>query len=133
VERALTLIANGTLTVAVARASRGKTVILPRSFNNFTGRESTRDTAFNDAMWGKATRFYMKSACKIPQDKFNLIIERAQEYKPNRARKTNEVVEVIESDDDDERACIVISDGDDDYHCKFSPFFATSLTYLFRI
>jgi hypothetical protein len=113
----LTLIANGTLNIPAARASKAKGVILPRTINQFTGKESTRQTGFNDAAWGSATRSYAKSASKLPNNKFDEIIEGATEYmKVNRTRnKTTEATEVIEIDDDDERACLV---SDDDGHSK---------------
>jgi hypothetical protein len=89
VERALTLIATGTLTVAMARASRGKTVALPRTFNPSTGKVSLRQTGFNDAAWGRATRSYAKSARSLSNVKFNAITQAAQPFvlpKPDRVR-----------------------------------------------
>jgi hypothetical protein len=107
------------LTIAIAQASKGKTVTLPRTLNYFTGKESMRQTGFNDAAWGKATRAYTKSACSLTKVKLDEIIQGAQPFailKSNRAHgKTTESMEIIEIDDEDERACLVdISDSDED-------------------
>lgn len=122
-ERALTLIANGVVTTAVAHhgTSKGNTFTLTRTLNNVMGKGSTRQTGFNDAMWGKATRSYTASAHSLTNAKFDDIVQKAQQFvvpKPNRARnKTTEIIDI----DDDERACLVASDDD----CKlFSPFMA---------
>jgi hypothetical protein len=107
VERALTLVATGTLTIAMARAAKGKTVTLPRTMNHTTGKESMRQTGFSDASWGKVSRSYTKSACGLGEDKFDSVIRDAQQFvKPIRARnRTTDAVEVDE--EDDERACLI--------------------------
>ena len=129
-ERALALIASEKLTIAVAHASKGKTVSLPRSFNQFSGKESRRQTGFSDSTWGKATRAYAKTARTLAKDKFDAIIQAAQPFvnpKPNRVHKTTtDTVEVIEIDDNDERACLH-SDDDDDDDCKLFYYYVTSL------
>ena len=130
-ERALTLIATGTLTVAVARASKGRTVNLPRTFNLSTGRESMRQTGFNDTTWGKTTRSYVKSARSLSNAKFNAIIQAAQPFvilKPDRVRnKATDAMEVISIDDsEDERAHLVYNS--DNNECKSFLPFVTSLT-----
>jgi hypothetical protein len=123
VERALTLIATGTLTVAMACASKGKTVSLPCTFNPSTGKESPHHTGFNDAMWGKATRSYIKSVCSLSTVKFNAIVQAAQPFvtlKPDCVRnKATEVMEIIsiDNDDDDEQAHLVYN-SDDNEECK---------------
>jgi hypothetical protein len=116
----------------MARASRGKTVALPRTFNPSTGKVSLRQTGFNDAAWGRATRSYAKSARSLSNVKFNAITQAAQPFvlpKPDRVRnKATEDMEVISiDDDDDERAHLVdISDDEDD--CKLFLPFVISLT-----
>jgi len=123
VERALTLIATGTLTVAMACASKGKTVSLPHTFNLSTGKDSMRHTGFNDAMWGKATHSCVKSVHSLSNVKFNAIIQAAQPFvtlKPDRiCNKATEAMEVISIDDDDdnERAHLVYN-SDDNEECK---------------
>ena len=105
------LVAAGTLTVSLARAGRGKTISLPRTFNLSTGKESMRQTGFSDVAWGKATRSYATSACSLTNSKFDAIVQAAQDFmKPVRARnKTAGTVETIniDDDDDDERAHLV--------------------------
>ena len=119
----MTLIATGTLTIDIARASKGRAVTLPRTFNYYSGKESMRQTGFSDTSWGKATRAYAVSARGLTNKKFDNIVQEASKYiviKSNRARKKAtdaEVIEIIDVDDDDERACLVdVSDGDD--YCK---------------
>ena len=77
-ERALTLVATGTLTVAMAQVARGKTILLPRTFNCSTDKKSTRQTDFSDIAWGKASRGYARSARAFPKAKFDAIIEDAR-------------------------------------------------------
>jgi hypothetical protein len=112
VERALTLVATGTLTVEMVRSSKGKTIPLPRTVNRSTGKESTRLTGFSDVAWGKATRSYATSARSLANVKFDAIVKDAKEFlKPIRSRNksTAEAMDVIniDDDDDDERAHLV--------------------------
>ena len=108
------LIASGALTIAIAHAGRGKTVMLPRTFNHFSGKESIRQTGFNDSTWGKATRSYTKSARALTKAKFGAIVEEAQPFvKMTRVHKaTTEADEVIEIENDDEWACPPSDDDD---------------------
>jgi hypothetical protein len=107
VERALRLVATGILTINVVHAAKGKTLNLPKTMNLATGKESTRQTGFSDASWGKATRDYAKSAaCSLSTAKFNAIIKEAKGFvKPVRGRKMTQT-ETIDVDEDDERACL---------------------------
>jgi len=115
------LIATQAVTIATVRAARGKAIPLPRLFNRSTGKESTRLTGFNDTAWGGDTRSYAKSAHKLETARFEKILKGAKPFiviKGNRARKAAPSAEVIEIDDDDEdeRACLV--DANSDNECK---------------
>jgi hypothetical protein len=117
VERALKLIASGVLTIEVARASKGKASIpLPRLVNQATGKESMRQTGFNDATWGRNTRAYAQTASSLSHAKFTKIIDGAMQYiagKGNRARsKGSDAMEVIDVEEDNIRACLELSDDD---------------------
>jgi hypothetical protein len=123
VERALRLVATGTLTIDMVHAAKGKAVNLPKTMNLGTGKESMRQTGFSDVAWGKATRNYAKSACSLPAAKFDVIIKEAKEFmKPIRGRKTTQATEVIDVDEDDERACLVDNSGDESDQCKLFDF-----------
>lgn len=115
-ERALTLISTGTLTIEMARsATRGKAITLPRTLNRTTGKNSVRHTGFSDAAWGKATRSYTDSAHGVAEleGKFDLIIKGAQEYMKHTQNRATEGKEVIDVDKD-ERACLIyVSDSED--------------------
>ena len=129
-ERALTLVATGTLTVAMAQAARGKTISLPRTLNLSTGKESMRQTCFSDTAWGKATRGYAKWARALSKAKFAVIIEEAHVFvKPTRAHnRTTDATEVIDVDKD-ERGCLIDnSDSELDEECKSSSFLFPSAT-----
>ena len=130
-ERALTLVATGTLTVVMARASKGKTVTLPQTINLSTGKESICQTGFSNTIWGKATCRYTKSVCLLMNAKFEAILKDAQEFmKPIRAQnKTTNPMEVIDIDDNngDEWACLVDNSGSDTECKSFFPSFLTSL------
>jgi len=101
----------------MARAARGRTITLPRTLNFSTGKDSMRQTGFSDASWGKATRNYTKSARKLTKAKFDVIVKEAQEFvKPTQTRnKTTDTTEVIDVDEDDERAFLVDNSDSD---CK---------------
>jgi hypothetical protein len=110
VERALTLVATGTLTVAMAHGiSKGKAVALPRTLNLSTGKESMRQTGFSDAAWGIVTRSYATSVSGLSNAKFDVIVTAAQAFmKPTRAHNNLKTsAEVIDVDVDNERACLV--------------------------
>jgi hypothetical protein len=111
------LVATGTLTISLIRASKGKTIPLPKTINHSSGKESTRQTGFSETAWGKETRSYTKSARSLLAVKFDEIIQDAQEFvKPVRSRNAGTTMEPIVIDDDDnERANLVyLSDGSDD-------------------
>jgi hypothetical protein len=111
----------------MARASKGKTISLPRTINLSTGKESMRQTGFSDVAWGKATRGYATSARSLTNIKFDAIIQDTQEFmKPIRARnKTTDATEIINiNDNDNERAQLVDNSDESDVEC-------TSL-FLFR-
>lgn len=118
-ERALTLVATGTLTVAMVRSSKGKAVTLPRALNLSTGKESMRQTGFSDASWGKATRGYATSIQSLTNIKFDAIVTAAQAFaKPTRAHiRASDATEVIDVDADNERACL-IDNSDLDSDCN---------------
>ncbi|KAH9000052.1 hypothetical protein EDB92DRAFT_1939740 [Lactarius akahatsu] len=106
VERALTLIVTGMVTVKTPHAARGKTLTLPKTLNYSTGKDSTRQTGFSDATWGKVTRNYTKSARLLTKAKFDVIIKEAQVFmKPTWTRtkmaKAGSSREVIDVDDYD--------------------------------
>ena len=118
-ERALTLIATGTLTVAMARGSKGKAVTLPRTLNLSTGKESMRQTGFSDAAWGKTTRDYATSVRSLTNVKYDAIVAAAKPFtKPTRAHNRTSASEVIDVDADNERACLVDNDSDDEDDCN---------------
>ena len=102
----------------MARASKGKTIPLPRTVNLSTGKVSMRQTGFSDVAWGKATRNYAKSARSLAHAKFDTIIRDAKEFlKPIRSRNKNTDVEIINIDDDDdedERGHLVDNSVDSD-------------------
>ena len=116
-ERALTLVATGTLTVEMAHASKGKNIPLPRTVNLTTGKDSMRLTGFSHASWGKPTRAYTTSATSLKDTKFELILQDAKEFlKPIRSRnKTTDAMDIIniDDDDDDERAHLIDNSGDE--------------------
>jgi hypothetical protein len=124
VERALTLVATSTLTVALAHASKGKAVTLPRTLNPSTGKESMRQTGFSDVAWGKATRGYATSIRSLTNIKFDAIVTAAQAFtKPTRAHnRTSDPTEIIDVDADNERACLVDNSDSGDSDCNVSKF-----------
>ncbi|KAH9010535.1 hypothetical protein EDB85DRAFT_1879905, partial [Lactarius pseudohatsudake] len=92
-----------------------------KTLNYSTGKDSTRQTGFSDAIWGKATRNYTKSARSLTKAKFDVIIKEARVFmKPTRTRtkmaKAGSSREVIDVDDYDIRACLVANSDSD---CKF--------------
>ena len=131
-ERALLLIASGTLTIATACEAKDKAnwIILPLTFNCATAKESAHPTGFNDTMWGKATHSYIVTARSLMNAKFDVILQQTKPFinlKLKAARnKTTEAIKVIKIDDDDTCACLV--DNSDDNECKLSFSFTTLMT-----
>ncbi|KAH9027217.1 hypothetical protein EDB85DRAFT_1893035 [Lactarius pseudohatsudake] len=120
VERALTLIETGIVTTKTPRVARGKTLTLPKTLNYSTGKDSTRQMGFSDAIWGKATRNYTKSARSLTKAKFDVIIKEARVFmKPTwtqtKMAKAGSSREVIDVDDYDIRVCLVANSNSD---CK---------------
>ena len=115
-ERALTLVSTGTLTIEMAHASKGKTIPLPHTMNFSSGKELTRQTGFSDVSWGKVTRAYTSSAGSLADRKFDAIIQDAKEFlKPIRSRnKTTNGMDIInvDEDKDDERAHLADNESD---------------------
>ena len=113
----MALVATGILTIEMARASKGKSIHLPRTVNLSSGKESIRQSGFSDASWGKASRAYAKSARSLELIKFDAIVKEATAFlKPIRScNKTTAATEVININDDadDERAHLVDNDESD--------------------
>ena len=126
-EKALILIATRTLTIVMACASKGKAVTLPQTLNLAADKESMHQTGFSDAIWGKVTHSYAKSASSFTNTKFGAIVQDAWPFvNPKSTHSKTEAKEVIEidNDDDDEWGNLVDnSDNDNDKDCKlFLPF-----------
>ena len=127
-ERALTLIAAGTLTVVMAHASKGKAVTLLQTLNLSTGKESMWQTSFSDAIWGKATCSYATSASPFTNTKFGAIVQDAWSFmNPKSTHSKTDTKDVIEinDDNDDEWGNLVdnSNDNDNNENCKlFLPF-----------
>ena len=115
-ERVLTLVATGTLTIEIAHASKGKTIPLPRTVNLSTGKDSMRQMGFSDVAWGKTTRSYATRAKSLSNAKFDAIVEGAKEFlKPIRSRnKTMEATDIINIDDDDHERVHLVDNSDSD-------------------
>ena len=114
-ERALSLISTGTLTIAMVRAAKGKKLTLPRILNLSTGKGSTRRTEFSDKAWGKETRGFAKLARGLTKAKYDIILEEALEvaHQCLKGDFTTSASAVTGTGDDDECACLV-SDADSD-------------------
>jgi hypothetical protein len=81
VERALTLVVTGTLTIATAKA---KTITFPRNFN------------FGNKTWAAASRGYAARACKLSEARIAVIVVAAREYVvTTRAHDATDATELI--------------------------------------
>jgi hypothetical protein len=112
VERALTLVATGMLTVTMAQAARGKVITLPQTLNLSTGKDSMCQTGFSDTAWGKASQSYAKSASALSNAKINTIVEDAWKYvNPVRACNRGSTATVTTETNivgkDDEHTCLI--------------------------
>ncbi|KAF8267176.1 hypothetical protein EI94DRAFT_1802114 [Lactarius quietus] len=113
VERALTLVARGILMITIARVARGKTVTFPHTLNISPSKDSTRQTGFSDAAWGKASQSYAKSARALSIAKFGVIIDSTWVYmKPSHFfNKSDTVPTETVVNEDDECACLIDNSG----------------------
>ncbi|KAN0107638.1 hypothetical protein V8E52_009957 [Russula decolorans] len=86
VERALTLVATGTLTINMTKS---KAMALP----GFVSDNSGRQTTFNDGSWGGPTCGYLISAKNLKSKSFNEVIKRAKDLSKS-ARQTSTKVPI---------------------------------------
>jgi hypothetical protein len=79
VERALTLFATGTATLAMY--NRGtKNAVLPKTMTTKSGKSSEKSTAFNEIVWGGTTRARISQARTALRDSsLEKILQKAQE------------------------------------------------------
>jgi hypothetical protein len=72
--------------------SRGKPVLkLKKTLNLETGKMSAKNTDFGDANWGKATRSYMSSINRLPEQSIDDIIRDVQAFV--NARKSSTLID----------------------------------------
>jgi hypothetical protein len=65
----------------VRTAKGNKNISLPKKLNLSTGKDSNRQTGFNDASWGKSTRAYVRGIDRnLSSKNFDKIISRAMEF-----------------------------------------------------
>ena len=114
-ERALSLILTGTLTVVMAHAAKGKKLTLPRILNLSTGKGLTWHTEFSDKAWGKETQGFAKLACGLTKAKYDIILEEALEAARQSLKGdfTTSASAVTGTGDDDEHACLVLDTDSD--------------------
>jgi hypothetical protein len=131
VERALTLVSTGTLTVAMAHNTKSKNVTLPRTLNPSTGKDSMRQTGFSDTVWGETTREYSSSIRALANTKFDAIVKEAEVFK-KRTRASNKTSSSVPTQANNvdagnkPRACLVDnSDSDSDV---INSFLSTNVT-----
>lgn len=110
VERALKLIASGTITIEMVQKSKGPVPTIPKQMNQSTGKASNQLTGFNEASWGARCSSYVRSAKKLSASRFDEILSLSAEYMKGGTNR---------DDDDDIRANIVdqpdsSSEGDTD-------------------
>jgi hypothetical protein len=101
VERAFRLWANGDI---MLQGSGKPTVTILKGTNPVTGR-SSRDTAFTELHWGKATRGYLTSIQKISTETLDLIVRQAQEL--TQIGRLGDSQMSFEEDEEQERAVLV--------------------------
>jgi hypothetical protein len=79
VERALTLFATGTVTLAMYTAGI-KNVILPKTLTTESGQLSETSTAFNETVWGAVTRARISQSRTVLRDSsLEKILKKAQD------------------------------------------------------
>ena len=127
VERALKLVASGTITVEMVRNAKGRIPTLPKQLNQATGKASNQLTAFNEIAWGAHCSSYVKSAKKLSNSRFDEIVSLSAEYmKANYNLDDDEVIEIndevieINDDDSDIRANVIdCYSSEDDIFCSW--------------
>ena len=109
VERALKLIASGTITIKMVQKAKGQVPMLLKQINQATGKASNQFTGFNEALWGTRCSSYISSAKKLSASRFDKIISLAAEYLKV---EDDDVIEITDDDDDDIHTNIVdVSSG----------------------
>jgi hypothetical protein len=97
-ERAFRLWANGDLLITNGSGAINK------GTNLATGRE-TKDMAFTELNWGKATRGYLASIHKMSAEAFDQAVEQAQEFA--RSGRFGDLQGSVEEDEELEHAALV--------------------------
>ena len=83
---------------------------LPKSFNNSTGKFSTRGTGFNESSWGEQTCGLVKLIVhKLRQESYNKVITGAKDIvkRTRSSVRTEEVIDLTSDDPADEFAMVV--------------------------
>lgn len=78
----------------MVRAAKGnKNISLPKKLNPSTGKDSNRQTGFNDASWGASTRAYVRGIDQnLSSKNFDKIIRCAKEF-ARKCRRSEEKTE----------------------------------------
>jgi hypothetical protein len=98
--------------------AKGKIPMLPKQINQATGKVS-KQTGFNEVMWGKRCRSYVKSARGLSPSRFEEIVGLATVFMKATNRIIDDDHDIIEIDDDDDiRANVVDISSDSDSDCK---------------
>ena len=119
VERALKLVASGTITVEMVRNAKGRIPTLPKQLNQATGKASNQLTAFNEIAWGARCSSYVKSAKKLSNSRFDEIVSLSAEYmKANYNLDDDEVIEINDDDSDIRANVIDCYSSEDDIFCS---------------
>ena len=119
VECGLKFIAAGSITVEMVRNAKGKIPILPKHFNQATGKVS-KAMGFNEVMRGKHCKSYMISVKGISTSWFDEIVQLATTFMKTTNRIINDDHDAIEIDDDDDdiHANVIDISSDSDSDCK---------------
>lgn len=107
------LLSTRTLTIKMVAAAKGKNIPLPKTLNQSTGKVSARQTGFNDAAWGEATRLYATSIQNgLPDDKFQKVMDKASELaKKSRSNHNFDTVTVTNVDQVVDPRALLVADS----------------------
>ena len=101
--------------------AKGKVPTLPKQINQLTGKVSHQLTGFNEVMWGKRCKSYVKSAKGLSASRFDEVVRLATEFMKINHRLVDDDDDIIEIEEEEDIHANIIdisSGSEDEAECK---------------
>jgi hypothetical protein len=102
----------------MVQKAKGKVLMLPKQVNHATGKVSNQSMGFNEVMWGKHCKSYMKLTKKLSGTQFNKVVRLATKFMKVNHCLVDEDDDIIEIKDICANVIDISSSSEDDAECK---------------